>query len=83
MICQICKKRTAMKKIEKDYAAFERLMNEKKIYLDRNLQFEGICSIIGAGPAELDRLIIDELGHTGQSVLDLYRSQEEQERIPE
>ncbi len=64
-----------MEKTGKCYAAFERAMDEEKIY--RVLaDFDGICVRIGADPALLDRMIYEELGWTGQSLVDLYRSQE-------
>ena len=66
-----------MKKTEKDYASFAKLMNEEKVYLDRTLTFEGICSRIGAEPEALESLIREELGYSGQESLDLYRSKAE------
>lgn len=65
-----------MEKTEMDYSAFEKLMHEERIYLDREIGFSGICALIGADPTALDSHIKRELGHSGQSIVDLYRSQD-------
>jgi hypothetical protein len=62
-----------MEKTGKYFAAFGRAMDEKEVWKDRSLDFEGICRSIGADPASLDREVFDELGFRGQQVLDLYR----------
>lgn len=63
----------AMEKTERDYAAFGRAMDERQVWKDRTLDFEGICRLIGADPAALDRKIFSELGFRGQGILDFYR----------
>ena len=61
-----------MEKIMKDYAAFERVMDEDKVFLD--LSFEEICAAIGADQETLDRLILSEIGIDGRGLVDFYRS---------
>lgn len=61
-----------MDKTEKEYAAFERAMDEDRIYR-RVHDFWGICLRIGADPASLDRMIRCELGFRGQELVDRYR----------
>lgn len=61
-----------MEKIIGDYAAFERAMDEDKVYLD--LCFEEICAAIGADEAALDKLILSEIGVDGRGLVDFYRS---------
>ena len=55
-----------------DYAAFERAMDEDKVYLD--LDFEEICTALGADKDELDKLILEETGYSGQGLVDFYHS---------
>lgn len=61
-----------MEKIIGDYAAFERAMDEDKVYLD--LCFEEICAAIGADEEALDKLILSEIGVDGRGLVDFYRS---------
>ena len=61
-----------MRNIMEDYAAFERAMDEDKVYLD--LCFEEICSALGADIESLDRLIFSEIGFNGRDLVDFYRS---------
>ncbi len=64
-----------MEKTEKYYAAFERAMNEEKLY--RDYDFLGICLRIGADPVALDESLVEELGYSGQDLVDLYLEQDE------
>ncbi len=61
-----------MEKIMTDYAAFARAMNEERLY--ESLDFVGICIRIGADPVAMDALIQQELGYTGESLVDSYRT---------
>ena len=61
-----------MEKLMEDYAAFERAMDQDKVYLD--LYFEEICEAIGADAEVLDRLILSEIGLDGRETVDFYRS---------
>ena len=50
-----------MDRTERYYAAFEKAMDEQKIY--RQIpEYSGICALIGADPLLLDDKIYDELG---------------------
>lgn len=64
-----------MDRTEKDYSAFEELMDEGKVYRKIS-DFEGICSLISADPFMLDKKIFEELGFRGQDLVNLYRAQE-------
>ena len=64
-----------MEKTEKYFAAFERAMEEEKLY--RKLDFLGICLRIGADPVSLDALLFEELGYHGQDLVELYASRDE------
>lgn len=53
-----------MDRTENDYSAFEKAMDEQRLY--RQIpDFTGICLRIGADPAALDAVIYDELGLSG------------------
>ncbi len=54
-----------MGRTENDYSAFEKAMDEQRLY--RQIpDFTGICLRIGADPAALDAVIYDELGYRGR-----------------
>lgn len=65
----------AMDRTEKDYVAFERAMDDAKVYRGMP-DYLGICLLIGAEPAALDRMIYEELGFRGQDLVDRYRMSE-------
>lgn len=67
----IRKKDFAMDRTEIDYAAFERAMDEERIYSEVP-DFAGICSRIGADPVSLDKMIYEEIGWRGQALVDFY-----------
>lgn len=70
------------KKMNKDmFQLFEKLMDEESIYIDRSLNFSGICKIIGADQAALDAYIREELGYSGEEVLETYRKQYRQKLL--
>ncbi len=61
-----------MDRTEKDYAAFEKAMDDWKLY--RWIpDFYGICLRIGVETAALDAMIYEELGYSGQELVDFYR----------
>ena len=61
-----------MKSVKEDYAAFERAMDEERLYL--TMDFEGICRKIGADSASLNATIRSELGFDGPDLVSYYRS---------
>ncbi|HAY18976.1 MAG TPA: hypothetical protein DCY24_07305 [Rikenellaceae bacterium] len=61
-----------MDRTENDYAAFEKAMDERRLYRQIS-DFVGICLRIGAEPAALDAVIYEELGYRGQDLVDFYR----------
>lgn len=69
-----------MEKNEKNYAAFAHLLMEGGIHPGEPVTFKELCSRIGADPCALESKIIDELGCTGQSLVDFYLGQA---KIPE
>jgi hypothetical protein len=58
--------------LEENYSRLERLLNDEKIYLIPDLTFETLCSWLEVPPADLDNLTFQELGLTGQGLLDRY-----------
>ena len=58
--------------MEKEYAAFERAMDEDRIYREVS-DYSEICLRIGVGPVELNVKIYEELGYFGQDIVDFYR----------
>ena len=64
---------TKMKTREENYAAFERMMNREKVFMERDLTFEGICRRIGTEKDALESVLLEELGMRGDAILDKYR----------
>ncbi|MCI1640392.1 MAG: hypothetical protein LKI42_03845 [Bacteroidales bacterium] len=60
--------------ISESYEVFERMLDVEKVYLIPYLDFNTICGWIGVCPAELDILLSDELGMSGEELLVFYRS---------
>lgn len=60
-----------MERIEKDYAAFGRAMDEDELYREIP-DFSGICLKIGVEPDPLDRKVYEEIGLRGQALVDFY-----------
>ena len=56
-------------KIDYEYAAFEALMDEGRIFADESLSFNDICALIGADAQALEQKIADELGYLGDELL--------------
>lgn len=71
----LCKKTIAMKKADRDYAAFERAMDECGIFRE-HADFQEICSVLDADAVSLDRRLYEELGWRGQALVDHYRDLE-------
>ncbi len=69
----LCENKLSMDCMEKEYAAFEKAMDEERIY-KRLSDYSEICALIGADPVLLDRVIYGELGYSGQGLVDFYRS---------
>ena len=61
-----------MEKLMEDFAAFERAMDEDRVYLD--LSLEEISAAIGADEAALDRLVFEETGYSARALVDFYQS---------
>ncbi|MDD7456528.1 MAG: hypothetical protein PUK70_09875 [Bacteroidales bacterium] len=60
-------------KIDYEYAAFEALMDQDRIFLDESLNFNDICAQIGADAQALEQKIAEELGYLGDELLEVYR----------
>ena len=63
-----------MKDILRFYTIFERLLDEDFIFIDPSVDFRSICLAIGAPVAGLDSFVFNELGMSGDSVIDSYRT---------
>lgn len=62
-----------MGKTEKDYAAFEHAMDVDRIYQDNNLDYQGICALLGLDCGPLEKLLETELGFSGEAIVRAYR----------
>ena len=54
--------------IDKIYAVFEQLVNVERIFLDPEYPFERVCRMLGVPRAEMDALLLRELGTDGASL---------------
>ena len=64
----------AMETNKDQFSAFERLMDEARIYRDLRLTYSDICKLAGADPAALEGILMQELGFRGQELVDRYRA---------
>ncbi|GEM_PF-967818 len=67
----LCENTLSMDCMKKEYAAFERAMDEEKLYREIS-DYVGICALIDADPIRLDRILYEELGWHGQDLVDYY-----------
>ncbi len=58
-----------MEKLFSVYAEFEKMVVEDRIYEDDTVDFASICGALGVSPEELDKLLVEELGYTGEEYL--------------
>lgn len=58
------------------YALLERLLNEEKIYLDRELAFSRVCGWLVVPELPMDALLRQELGLGGEELLSALRAGE-------
>ncbi len=63
-----------MEKSSEMFERFGRLLEEDKVYLDLSCTFEDICGILGADSASFGRYVMEQVGMTGDEVLEVYRS---------
>ena len=68
----LCENTLSMDYIERKYAAFERAMDEEKIYRKVS-DYSEICAMICVDPLGLDKVLYEELGWHGQALVDFYR----------
>lgn len=65
-----------MKTYLEQFAAFEKAMDEDRIYRDANLDFEGICCHVGADPVVVDGMASREVGCDARTLVEIYREME-------
>lgn len=59
--------------ISSTFLRFERLMDNEKVYLDPDVSFHTICRRLAVSPSSLDEILIQELGMSGDELVDSYR----------
>jgi hypothetical protein len=72
-------KSRAMEELNVDYAAFEHAMDDLLLYRDLSMSFEDICRAVGADPAVVEAILVEELGYRGEELVERYRGFELQE----
>ncbi len=70
---KLMKKARDMNISEKEYAAFGRLMNEEKVYIDPSVDFAAVCRWLGMDAEALDAVLREELGYGGDGLMEAYR----------
>lgn len=60
-------------RIETIYNEFCRMLEEDKIYRRMDLGYVDICRMLKVAPAELDQILMNELGMTGDEILAKFR----------
>lgn len=62
-----------MKNDDIRYAAFGDLLVQERIYIDPSIDFRTVCAWLSVRPAALDRLLVRELGYSGDGLFAEYR----------
>jgi len=57
-----------MSTIDESYAVLEQLVNVEKIFLDPDYPFDRVCRLLGVPRAEMDALLMRELGVDGAAL---------------
>ena len=57
-----------MSTIDESYAVLEQLVNVEKIFLDPDYPFDRVCKFLGVPRAEMDALLMRELGVDGAAL---------------
>lgn len=65
-----------MKQITSAYETFCRLMTEENLYIDPSLTYATVCRWLGVSPSELDRVLGNELGFSGEALIHHFRTQQ-------
>lgn len=64
------------KQITSAYETFCRLMTEENLYIDPSLTYATVCRWLGVSPSELDRVLGNELGFSGEALIHHFRTQQ-------
>jgi len=75
--------KSAVKNLQESYSLFERLMHERKIYLEESIDFLAICRLLNVDSKSFDDLIHNETGYWGNELISLYRTQESEKNCEE
>ena len=62
-----------MDRMEKIYREFGVMMTGDRIYEDPSVSYADICAELDVLPEELDRVLLRELGYTGEELMAEYR----------
>lgn len=65
-----------MKQITSAYETFCRLMTEENLYIDPSLTYATVCRWLGVSPSELNRVLGNELGFSGEALIHHFRTQQ-------
>ena len=60
-----------MNNIVAAYHEFERMLLEDRIYEDDSISFRIICKELKVNHSKFNKLLLNELGYTGEQILDL------------
>ncbi|MCQ2176928.1 MAG: hypothetical protein MJY41_03190 [Bacteroidales bacterium] len=63
-----------MKTLMNTYSRFERLVSSLAASGNLDTDFRGVCRILGVSPYSLEEVIENQLGLTGDEIMDIYRS---------
>ena len=70
-----------MNRLWKIYEDFSVMLTEDKIYEDPTISYADICRELGVNPADLDAVLIAELGYTGECLMAEYRKEKGPQNI--
>lgn len=57
------------------YADFSRMLEIAKVYRNPHVSFEAICKVLEVSPSDLDEIVMEETGFSGEGLIERYRSE--------
>jgi len=62
-----------MRPIMKTFALFGQMLEKEHVHFNRELEFGDICRMLKVSPADLNEILLEETGFSGEEILENYR----------
>ncbi len=71
----LCIKDKIMETIMKNFERFAHLMENGAAVINPYLNFETVCRVLKESPSDLNDLLLEELGYSGDEIIASYRGE--------